>query len=118
MIRSAVDLPQPEGPSRLRNSPLADVERHVLERQRAVREDLGDRAQRDERPAARSRLLSGARPVAVDSGSGRRHAGFSPCHRFASTAGAAVAGRAAPVAETRAYFTSSMPTPLQTYSVV
>ena len=50
MMRSAVDLPQPDGPSRLTNSPLADVERHVLQRERAVREGLRDR--RGARPAA------------------------------------------------------------------
>ena len=57
MMRSAVDLPQPDGPSRLTNSPSHDVERHVLQRDRAVREGLRDAAERDERGA---RLARGA----------------------------------------------------------
>ena len=40
MMRSAVDLPQPDGPSSDRNSPGAHVEIEPVERQRAVRKHL------------------------------------------------------------------------------
>ena len=42
IIRSAVDLPQPEGPTRIMNSPSCDVEVHVFDGFEAVGEDLGD----------------------------------------------------------------------------
>ena len=49
MMRSAVDLPQPEGPSRDTNSPGRDVEIEPGERRRAVREGLADAAQSERR---------------------------------------------------------------------
>ena len=54
MMRSAVDLPQPDGPSRLTNSPRADVEVDAV-RARPCRwqKRLADAAQRDERRADR-----------------------------------------------------------------
>ncbi len=42
IIRSAVDLPQPDGPTRIMNSPSLDVEVHVLDGFEAVGETLGD----------------------------------------------------------------------------
>ena len=44
MIRSAVDLPQPEGPSRLRNSPRPTVSDMSRQRERAVGKDFRDMA--------------------------------------------------------------------------
>ena len=43
-MRSSVDLPQPEGPSRLTNSPAREVEVDVAHGERAVGEVLGDAA--------------------------------------------------------------------------
>ena len=48
-MRSSVDFPQPDGPSSDTNSPARQIEIDVAHRQRAVRELLGDLAQRDER---------------------------------------------------------------------
>ncbi len=45
--RSAVDLPQPDGPSSETNSPLADVEIERPQRHHAVVIDLGDAAKAD-----------------------------------------------------------------------
>ena len=115
MIRSTVDLPQPEGPSRLTNSPLADVERHVAERERAVGEDLGDALQRHQRPAvgrgfgrvrqrARSRSMAAVAAVTL-------------VVRVPVTIGLRRGG-GPPAGSRSAYFLRSMPTPLQTNSVV
>ena len=53
MMRSSVDLPQPEGPSRLTNSPSREIEIDAADGERAVRELLGDVADRNERAACR-----------------------------------------------------------------
>ena len=60
MIRSAVDLPQPDGPSRLTNSRSPTSSDMFLQRHRAVGEDLGHVAQRDQR------RVRGGPPVAGD----------------------------------------------------
>ena len=49
MMRSAVDLPQPDGPSSERNSPATHVEIETVERERAGVERLADAAQRNDR---------------------------------------------------------------------
>ena len=46
-IRSAVDFPQPDGPTRIMNSPSSIVEVHVLDGLEAVRIALGDVLQGD-----------------------------------------------------------------------
>ena len=51
MMRSSVDLPQPEGPSRLTNSPSREIEVDAADGERAVRELLGDVADRNKRAA-------------------------------------------------------------------
>ena len=90
MMRSAVDLPQPEGPSRLTNSPSADVERHVAGA-RACRSRRSSRSPAARPAAGRGRaVVAGARPVAVGSGDRRRHAGLQSLSRDPSRAGGAV----------------------------
>ena len=51
MMRSTVDLPHPDGPTRVRNSPRAEVEVDALDGQRAVRPGLADAAQPEHRGA-------------------------------------------------------------------
>ena len=41
-MRSSVDLPQPDGPTRTRNSPLSILERDVVDGRHAAGEDLAD----------------------------------------------------------------------------
>ena len=73
MMRSAVDLPQPEGPSRLRNSPRRDVEVERLQRDGAVGEHLADAAQ-----ANSGRAASGGEALGPCAFTGRAHAmGFT-----------------------------------------
>ena len=47
IIRSTVDLPQPDGPSSTMNSPSFDVEIDVVDGDCAVLENLGDILERD-----------------------------------------------------------------------
>ena len=64
IIRSAVVLPQPDGPTRTSSSRLGDLEREVLHGLEAVRvalvevleDDLGHRAQPFSAPAIRPRM--------------------------------------------------------------
>ena len=49
MMRSAVDLPQPDGPSRLRKSPSPDRQVDIAQRGDAVGEGLSDVAQDEQR---------------------------------------------------------------------
>ena len=113
MMRSTVDLPQPEGPSRLRNSPLADVERHVAQRHACRwRRSWRRRCSDDQRPAAAAwRGARRGRPVTVARGGGRGTLVFGPV--------ADRRGEPWPARRRRvSYFLRSMPTPLQTNSVV
>ena len=48
MMRNAVDLPQPDGPSSDTNSPGAHVEIEAVERDHAVGEGLADAVERDD----------------------------------------------------------------------
>ena len=50
-MRSAVDLPHPDGPTRIRNSPSATVERQVVDRDDAAGVHLGDPVERPDRVA-------------------------------------------------------------------
>ena len=50
IIRSAVDFPQPDGPTRIMNSPSAIVEVHVLDGLEAVGVALGDVRRARSRP--------------------------------------------------------------------
>ena len=61
IIRSAVDLPQPEGPTRIMNSPSPIVEVHLLDGLVAVREVLGHLVEDDLGHCVRSLSLDGAR---------------------------------------------------------
>ena len=72
--RSAVDLPQPDGPSRDRNSPVAHFDVEALQRLEPVGEHLVDAAQGDERAPTGS---DGARLCAL--------AGFSDMRPTRST---------------------------------
>ena len=83
IARSSVDLPQPDGPTSAMNSPSADPQRDVVERDDISGEDLGDVPKLDLRHGAGygyhispaigidHRLLR----VSVDSPDGRRRAG-------------------------------------------
>ena len=117
MMRSAVDLPQPEGPSRLMNSPLptsSDMSfrasvplENVFEIERSDTSGFGPAGvPGDAAPGGVERWVSAKRVDPSRSGSQRAQP---------------VAGRArVPVIDpaTSAYFTSSLPTPLQTNCVV
>ena len=64
-MRSAVDLPEPDGPTRTVNSPSADVERQLVDGPRAVGEDLADPLEARCRPwlLSSERGRAGARDV-------------------------------------------------------
>ena len=85
---SVVVLPQPEGPSRQKNSPSA-ISRSVgfSARLRAVA--LGDAAERDRRRLARSCRLAAAGAARTRAGRGRSRCRGSPPSRIASTSSAA-----------------------------
>ena len=51
IIRSSVDLPQPDGPTSTTNSPVADLQRDVVDRVDAAVVDLRHALERDRRSA-------------------------------------------------------------------
>ena len=117
MMRSAVDLPQPEGPSRLRNSPWP-TSSDMSESASVPFENLFEIARSEiERPR---RLLPRVLAPAAGRAFGRRASARALASPHASSVTAPAASFAPPARseDASAYFTSSLPTPLQTYSVV